>query len=182
MSRQVGGRGNNGSDLARGAGFAAAKGAGLIGVALIIGIVLLNVVDDGDLDQPDSNAAAATTTTTAPTTESSDATTPTSDDVPARTPAELAVLVLNGGAAQGAARSMDEALNVAGYTNTLEASDWPDREQDGNVVMCKAGLDQEAAALATAVGEGTPVEAFAEPAPPGSESADCVVVVGAAAA
>ena len=48
MSRQPPGRGNgpnNGGAVARGAGYAAAKGAGLIGVAVIIGIVLLNVVE-----------------------------------------------------------------------------------------------------------------------------------------
>jgi hypothetical protein len=46
--------------------------------------------------------------------------------------------------------------------------------------MCKSGLDQEAAALATAVGEGTPVQPFADPAPPGSGNSNCVVVVGKA--
>ncbi len=45
MSRQPP-RGNNSNNVARGAGFAAAKGAGLIGVAILIGVVLLNVVDN----------------------------------------------------------------------------------------------------------------------------------------
>jgi hypothetical protein len=184
MSRQTGGR-SNGSTVARGAGFAAAKGAGLIGLAVIIGIVLLNVVDDGDTNQNGSAAEpGATTTTTAAASDSTEPTTDTTaDSVPAKTPAELVVLVLNGGAPQGSAREMSDNLRLAGYTNQpQQASDWADREQTGNVVMCKAGLDQEAAALATAVGEGTPVEAFADPPPPGSESSDCVVVVGTPAA
>ena len=110
MSRpQTPGRGNgrgNGGTVARGAGFAAAKGAGLIGLAVLIGIVLLNVVDDGSTKDSNSNSGStgATTTTTAAATEST--TTPTSDKVPAKTPAELSVLVLNSGAPQGAARTM----------------------------------------------------------------------------
>jgi membrane peptidoglycan carboxypeptidase len=180
MSRQTGGRGN-GNTVARGASFAAAKGAGLIAVAVIIGVVLLNVVDDGDTNQASngSGSGSETTTTNAGVTETTEATTDTTaDSVPAKTPAELSVLVLNGGAPQGSAKEMSDNLKLSGYTNQLQAADWAGRQQAGNVVMCKAGLDQEAAALATAVGEGTPVEAFADPAPPGSETADCVVVVG----
>jgi hypothetical protein len=181
MSRQPGGR-NNGNTVARGASFAAAKGAGLIALAVLIGVVLLNVVDDGDTNQGSNGSDSTTETTTTTVAGSTDTTEPTTettaDAVPAKTPAELSVLVLNGGAPQGAAREMSDNLKLSEYTNQLQPSDWAGREQAGNLVMCKAGLDQEAAALATAVGEGTPVEPFADPAPPGSETADCVVVVG----
>ena len=167
--------------MARGASFAAAKGAGLIALAVILGVVLLNVVDDGDTNQGSngSGSSSETTATTAGATDTTEATTETTaDSVPAKTPAELSVLVLNGGAPQGSAKEMSDNLKLSGYTHQGPPADWAGRQQAGNVVMCKAGLDQEAAALATAVGEGTPVEAFADPAPPGSESADCVVVVG----
>jgi len=180
MSRQTGGRGN-GNTVARGASFAAAKGAGLIALAVIIGVVLLNVVDDGDTNQGSngSGSSSETTASTAGATDTTKATTETTaDSVPAKTPAELSVLVLNGGAPQGSAKEMSDNLKLSGYTNQGQPADWAGRQQAGNVVMCKAGLDQEAAALATAVGEGTPVEPFADPAPPGSGSADCVVVVG----
>ncbi|MGH8978768.1 MAG: LytR C-terminal domain-containing protein [Acidimicrobiia bacterium] len=178
MSRQTGGR-SDGNSVARGAGFAAAKGAGLIGLAVIIGIVLLNVVDDGDTNQDAAGSdSTVTTTTTVAGTAPTEPTTDTTDAVPAKTPAELVVLVLNGGAPQGTAKEMSDNLKLSEYTNQLQPSDWADRAQAGNLVMCKSGLDQEAAALATAVGEGTPVEPFSEPAPPGSETADCVVVVG----
>ena len=101
--------------------------------------------------------------------------------MPAKTPAELSVLVLNSGAPQGAARTMSENLKLQQYTNQLQPSDWSGHTETGNVVYCKTGLDQEAAALATAVGSGTPVKAFPSPAPPGSDGADCVVAVGKAA-
>ncbi len=100
-----------------------------------------------------------------------------------KTPAELVVFVVNGGAPQGAAGTMADSLKVDGYTNQPKgAADWIDHSQAGNTVMCRAGLDQEAAALATAVGDGAPVpvEAMVEPPPTGSEPTDdCVVVVGA---
>jgi LytR cell envelope-related transcriptional attenuator len=181
MSRQVSGRGNgrgNGGNVARGAGFAAAKGAALIGVAVVIGIVLLNVVDDGSNGPASDTATGATTTTTAAPSTTKPSTATTADTVPAKTPAELAVLVLNGGAPGGAAASKSNDLKLKGYTNELPPADWSGKTQTGNVVMCKPGLDQEAAALATAVGQGTPVQAFPDPAPPGSGNADCVVVVG----
>jgi hypothetical protein len=181
MSRLSPGRGNgrgNGSSVAAGAGFAAAKGAGLIGLAVIIGIVLLNVVDDGSKGSANNAKPSATTTSVSETTRATTST--TVDKVPAKTPAELSVLVLNGGAPQGTAKNMADDLKVKGYTNSLPPSDWSGHQQTGNVVMCKSGLDQEAAALATAVGEGTPVQPFANPAPPGSGNADCVVVVGKA--
>jgi hypothetical protein len=73
---------------------------------------------------------------------------------------------------------MSDALQVAGYTNQGEPTDWPDHEQTGNLVMCREGLDQEATALAVAVGSGTLVEAFADPPPPGSDEFNCVVVGG----
>ena len=88
--------------------------------------------------------------------------------------------MLNGGAPQGSARSMADALQQAGYTNQGEPSDWTDREQTGNVVLCRAEFTREAAALAVAVGSAT-VEEFPDPAPPGADEFNCVVVVGAAA-
>ncbi|MGQ0823481.1 MAG: LytR C-terminal domain-containing protein [Actinomycetota bacterium] len=181
MSRQMGPRAN-GNPVARGAGTAAAKGAGLILLAVVIGIVLLNVVDkDGDVDAgaPVPDAETETTTTVAGTEPTAP---PDGEDAgPVQTPEELAVLVLNGGAPTGSAGTMRDALRNAGYLNTLPPGDW-DVNQTGNTVLCRAGLEREAAALATAVGTGTTTAAFPEEAPTGSEDADCVVVVGAAAA
>jgi hypothetical protein len=177
----MGGRGNGGGSnaVARGAGFAAAKGAGLIALAVIIGIVLLNVVDDGSVKSDASSSSDTTTPSTAASTDSTgETTTPTSDEVPPKTPSELTVLVLNGGAPPRSAKAMSDALRLKDYTNQLEPADWQDHTQTGNTVMCKAGLDEEGAALAIAVGTATKVE-FPDPPPPGSDTADCVVVVGA---
>ena len=112
---------------------------------------------------------------------------PTSEETPNTTgeelgpvtpPSELAVLSLNGGAPGGAAASMRDQLINAGYTNQLEPGD-TDPDQTGNTVMCRAGLEREAEALAGAVGGGATVVDFPDPAPTGSDDADCVVIVGA---
>jgi hypothetical protein len=178
----MGGRTNGGGNVAKGAGFAAAKGAALIGLAVVIGIVLLQVVDDGS-DGPAASSpdeTETTTTTAAPDDgEDTDETTPDTSAAEL-SPEQLTVLVLNGGAQQGAARAMSDALKQVGYTNQGEPSDWPDRDQTGNVVLCRAELTREAAALAVAVGSAT-VEDFPDPAPPGADEFNCVVVVGAAA-
>ena len=109
MSRQSPGR-NNTNNLARGAGFAAAKGAGLIAIAILIGIVLLNVVDTGEDVNPDTDSGSDTTETTVSetTAPTGDTTVPPEDTTPPKTPAELVVFVVNGGAPQGAAGTMSK--------------------------------------------------------------------------
>jgi len=170
----------DGSAVARTAGFAAAKGAGLIAVAVIVGVLLLQIVDDGSTG-PIGNAgdASAATTTTAKK-PASDKTTTTLDltMAPAKTADQVRVLVLNGGAAAGSAGTLSEALKAKGYTNQEPAND-DTAKRSGNVVHCRAGLEREASALAVAVGDGTPVEPFPDPAPAHSAAADCVVITGA---
>jgi len=94
--------GSSNGDVARGASFAAAKGALLIGLAVVIGIVLLQQVDAGT-KRPVGAATTTTkpktkpkTTTTAP---SVGATTTTVASPPTKSPAQLRIIVLNGGAA-----------------------------------------------------------------------------------
>jgi len=179
MSRQGGGRGSNGGGVARGASFAAAKGFILIALAVIIGIVLLNVYDDGGVSEPGAESPAPTTE--APDgTSGGESTTTTTAAGPPRARQELSIVVLNGGAPAGSAGDMSDALKQVGYTNQLRPSDWNGRDEPGNAVLCREGLDREAATLASAVGGEARVEAFPDPAPPSSEGADCVVVVGPA--
>ncbi len=164
-----------------------AKGALLIGLAVIIGIVLLQQVDNG---KP-STVATTTPTTAKPKTtttvhRATATTTPptTAALAPEKTADQLRVIVLNGGAPAGAARDMSSTLKTKGYTNQADANNWADHSQQGNSVMCNAGLDREAASLAGAVGNGSavPVQPVPTPAPPfadGPPKVDCFVVVGA---
>jgi hypothetical protein len=177
--------GGNSGDAAR-AGFAAGKGALLIALAVIVGIILLK-------QMPDDKKSAASTTT--PTTKAQPKTTTTvkkpstpTSTVPqaaVKTPAELRVIVLNGGAPAGAAGTMSTSLKQKNYTNQATASNWSGKSQKGNAVTCKPGLNREATALATTVGGASPVPVSAWPTPPppdtdGPPPVDCVVVVGSA--
>lgn len=158
----------------RTAAFSAARGALLVGLAVIIGIVLLQVIDDGTTGPigdggTSSNGSSATTS-------SGGGTTSTTAATPEKTPAEVAVLVLNGSGRAGAARAMTDSLKAKGY-QTLTPADAEGRT--GTVVYFKADLERECTTVATAVGGNPTVEPIPDPAPPGSENASCVVILGA---
>ena len=180
MSRQQRGNGG-GSEVARGAGYAAFLGAGLIAVAVVIGVVLLQIGDKND--NGPAGAAKPTSTTTTTTTKPKTTTTrphPT-QTTPERAPNAVSVIVLNGGAASGKAGDMDAYLKTKGYTNQGVPTDWTGHRQTGNSVYCRAGLDREGVALAVAVGPGVKlIIPYPVPGPPSSASHDCVVVIGAA--
>ena len=85
-------RTGKGVGFGRSVAFSAARGAGLIGLAVIIGIVLLQVIDDGTSgpigDGGSSAAAGGTTNTTAATSASSStSTTTTTAATPVKPPA-----------------------------------------------------------------------------------------------
>jgi hypothetical protein len=171
---------------ARPASFNFAKGAVVIVLAIVVSVVLLQTVHNGTAKSaattPPTTVKPHTTVTTVPATTATTATTVPAG--PLKTPDQLRVLVLNGGAPAGSAKSMSQTLSQKGYTNQADANTWTGHAQTGNTVLCRAGLDREATALATTVGGGTPVPtpAFPNPAPPfsaGPPPADCVVVVGA---
>jgi LytR cell envelope-related transcriptional attenuator len=175
-------RGGGSGDVARGAGYAALLGALLIAVAVVIGIVLLQIGDNND-NGPARTAGKKTTTTKKHTTTTKKANSnPTASTTPtARKPSEVRVIVLNGGAAAGKAGDMTDALRLKGYTNIGKANDWTGHGQTGNLVTCRANFEREGTALAIQVGAGTKTAfPYPTPPPPFSSDYDCVVVVGAA--
>jgi hypothetical protein len=177
MNRPSGGNG----EFARGASAAAAKGAALIGLAVIVGVFLLQRVDTSNAGSPSARVPATTAKTTTTLRKPAATTTSTTQpSTPVKTPDQLKVLVLNGGAPTGAAKNLRTALQQVGYTNQPQASTWTGHTQTGKTVMCKVGLAREAVALSqqTAL-QGSKVVPFPTPAPPSSDAVDCVVVVGA---
>jgi hypothetical protein len=168
----IGGRGGSGVN-------SAVRGAGLVGLAVVLGIVLLQVIDKG----PVGNGATAAhksqaTTTPTPTSaaapaSSQPATTAKAGNAKPR--AEVRVLVFNAGAASGAAGNMTNKLRSLGYQLAPPANT---NARKGTAVQCTQGLDKEAAQLQGDVGAGTTVEPFANPALPGTENVNCVVLVG----
>lgn len=144
----------------------AARGAALIGVAVVIGIVLLQVVDSGGggtggSATPPTNGNGDTTSTTAPDS--------------GRPPQEVRVLVQNGSGVAMAAATKANELRGLGYAiaGTGNAA-----VQQGNTVACLSGFESEAEALAKQVGSGTTVTAFPSPVPAGAEATDCIVIIG----
>jgi LytR cell envelope-related transcriptional attenuator len=181
MSRHQGG-GNGGGEVARGAGYAALLGAVLIGVAVVIGIVLLQIGNRNDNGPASAttNTTPRHTTTTRPTTRTTAHRSVTSSTAAARPPSAVNLIVLNGGAAAGKAGAMSDALKVKGYTNQGSATDWPGHHQSGRSVYCRAGLEREGRVLAAAVGPNAKLHIpYPSNGPPNSSSRDCVVVVGA---
>jgi hypothetical protein len=173
-------RTGKGVGFGRSVAFSAARGALLIGVAVIIGIVLLQVIDDGTsgpIGDGGSVSAGGTTDTTGATgsTGDSGSTTTTTAATPVKPPAEVAVLVLNGSGRPGAATSQSNALKSKGY-QTLVPADAPERT--GNIVYFASGLDRECTTVAASVDGAPKVEAMPTPPPTGSETASCVVILG----
>jgi hypothetical protein len=171
---------------ARPASFNLGKGAVLIVLAIVVSVVLLQTVHNSSAKPaattpPTTVKPSHPTSTTVPTSATTTATTAPAG--PVKTPDVLRILVLNGGGPAGAAGTMTRNLAQKGYTNHADANTWTGHSQKGNTVLCRAGLDREATALATTVGGGTPVPTppFPDPPPPfsaGPPPADCVVVVG----
>jgi len=143
----------------------AARGAVLIGVAVVIGIVLLQVVDNGGggggVAPPVTNETDGSTTST------------TGDD--GRPPSEVSVLVLNASGVANAAAERANFLRGLGYgiAGTGNAE-----QRAGSAVACQSGFEKEADALARSLGAGYAVETYPEPPPAGSENANCIVTLG----
>ncbi len=177
MSQQRG----SGGEVARGAGYAALLGAMLIGVAVIIGVVLLQIGDRNTNGLP----AKSHTTTSKPKTH-----TPTTrhrrggitpHTGPVKAPSAVSVVVLNGGAPSGQAGRVSEALKLKGYTSQPNsANTWQGHHQTGTTVDCRSGLRREGNALVAALGSNAVLHVpFPSPAPPYSSGLDCAVIVGA---
>jgi hypothetical protein len=149
----------------------AARGAILIGVAMVIGIVLLQIVDNGGGggsfgvgSTSDDGKTGRTTTTT----------------VGGRPVQEVAVLVLNGtGVSQAAATEANKLRGlgyaIAGTGNTPV--------QTGTTIGCREGYEKEAEQLAATIDPsgGATIVPFPEPAPADSDTASCIVFIGKAA-
>jgi hypothetical protein len=90
-------------------------------------------------------------------------------------PAQVAVLVLNGSGRAGAATAESNTLKAKGY-QTLVPTDAAARS--GNIVYFKPGYDRECTTVAASVDGAPKVEPIPTPAPTGSDTANCVVILG----
>lgn len=149
----------------------AARGAVLVGVAVVLGILLLQVVNDSG---GSGGSGASPTPATSNTSSGTTATTrPVGGGRPA---AQVKVFVQNASGVSGAAAAKANVLRGLGYAivGTGNAA----TPVTGTVVGCKTGFSKEADTLAKALGVGVTVGAYPTPAPPNSASADCIVTIG----
>ena len=147
------------------------RGAVLIGLAVIVGVIGLQVIDDSGRSGPSSPAV---------TTPGSATTTPAaSTAAPAklRPASQVRVKVYNASAVQGRAGAMTDKLKGEGYNTqtpgTLATT------TTGTQVQCRAGFEKEAVVLATfGIGNGATVQPFPKNPPAGAGDADCLVILG----
>ena len=170
-----GGRGASGGSSA------GAKGAFLLVVAAILGIVLLQAFDtdfDGgagvgvDVGDTTIPSGGVTDTTVPGVTPTSPAT------IPARAPGDVSVLVANGTGIRGLGSQTADQLKTLGY-NTLTAVD-ATKPLDVTSVQYAEGYETEAKAIALSLGlPGTAVQALNSPAVPDTQGANIIVLLGA---
>jgi hypothetical protein len=146
----------------------AARGGILIGVAVVIGIVLLQVVGDGSVGPGsttvvnDDNGDTVTTTTVSG----------------ARPPQEVGVAVFNASGVSQAAATSSNVLRGLGYL--IQKVGNAAGTQPGTTIACQLGYEAEAAQLAALpdFAGATIIEYPAAP-PAGAELANCIITLGA---
>ena len=153
-----------------------ARGTGLIAVALVIGIVLLQWSDTAT----DAAAGGAPPPAGTPLALPAESTTTTVTTAPAgpKAPADLAVLVLNATGKNAQAKPLSDRLAVVGY-RTLTPGNATRRDE--SVALCRPGLEEEATALVAATGLPATIGVLDESAAAGMDGAadaDCVVIIG----
>jgi hypothetical protein len=172
----------------------AVRGAVLVGLAVIAGIVGLQILDDSNpgsgSSTPVVNTAAPVTTTGttgstvattgAPATTVAGNTTATTAPKKLRSPGNVKVKVYNASGVPGVAQAMTDRLKAAGY-NTLDPANL-DKTRTGSVVTCRSGFENEGKLVALfQVKNGATYETFPNDPPAGSGDADCLVILGKAA-
>jgi hypothetical protein len=155
----------------RSAGGAAARGAGLLLVAVVLGILLLRSgggdpysrsVQTGSLPSPALTSLPTATTVT----------------VPVRSPADVKMLPVNGTTTANAAGATGAKLKAAGY-NVLAATNTT-RQATASNVFYEAGYEREARVAAQLLGlPDTAVQPMPTPPPVAdTRGANLIVVVG----
>jgi hypothetical protein len=165
-----------------------ARGAVLVVVAVLVGLFLLRngldtseVVtasrDDSSSDSGDTSDGGADEGSDEAT---DDGTETTEDTTPAaRPPAEVPTIVLNGSGVSGAAGSYSEVLASLGYQLTKPTGGNAATNVPSTQVLYAEGFEQEAMAVAVAIGAPSLVPALlTEPSPGDIVGASVVVVLG----
>jgi hypothetical protein len=154
---------------------AGARGAIVVGLAVIIGIVGLQILDDSG---PSSSGGASVATTIA----GGGTTLPggTSTTTPVRKASEVRVKVYNASGVQGTAQTLTDKLRAQGY-NMQTPANLSGGTHTGTVVQCVPGFQREGTLLAGfGIGNGATIQPYPKDPPSGASDADCIVTIGTA--
>ncbi len=166
-------RGDGGSSSSSGLS-PAARGAILVGLAVILGIVGLQILDDSGPASGSSDATITTIVGSTATTGGTSSTTPT-----IKPNSAVKVKVYNASGVQGRAQILTDQLKAAGYNMQAPAN--LSSERAGTSVSCVKGFKNEGTLLAAyGVGDGATFEAYPANPPDGASEADCIVIIGTA--
>lgn len=162
-----------------------ARGAALVVVAVLLGLVLLrNGLDTSEVVTSTPQDSSSDGASDGASDEGSDQGTDAVDEattttLAVRSPAEVTVVVLNGTSVGGAAGKYSTAIGTAGY-QMGEPADAPTKIPATQVFFTE-GYEREAAAVALAAGAPATLTPALLPTPPPGEvgAANVVVVVGA---
>lgn len=174
-----------GGSFARSAGGAAARGALLVGVAVLLGLVLLRSALDADDGVAAITGSERTTTTTVagsgtdPGSQPGDGSTTVVPVPVVRDRAEVQVLVANGSGLRGAAGRQSEQLTTLNYT-VLPATDASSGDYVDSEIHYVEGYEAEAVRLANDVAlTSEKVVPLAVPAPvANTQGAHLILVLG----
>ena len=139
----------------------------MIGLAVILGIVGLQILDDSG-----NGSSDATVTTPSITSGGTGATVTT---LAVRPNNEVRVKVYNASGVQGKAQTLTDSLRTKNYN--MQAPATLDKEREGTVVECVPGFEREATVLALL---GATVAEYPPDPPEGASEADCLVIIGTA--
>jgi hypothetical protein len=145
----------------------AARGAVLVGAAIVIGIVLLQVVHDSGTPSAGGRTPVSGSTTTTTTTKGTTSSTAATKSA--------TVTVLNGSGVSGAATARANDLRGLGYA--IKATTNAATTQTGTTVVCKTGDQSVADTIAKHIGPTTTASTTAA-MPATAAGADCAVTVG----
>ncbi len=147
------------------------RGAVLVGLAVIVGIIGLQILDDSGSG---SSVTAATSETSAPTT-----TTATGQASKPHPPGEVSIKVYNASDVQGAGQQLSDKLKTYRYNMLAPAN--LNSTRKGTVVQCRSGYDGDGAVIAGfGIGNGATAGPFPSSPPDGADKANCIVIVGTA--
>lgn len=153
-----------------------ARGIVLVVVAVLIGLFLLrNGIDTSVTTSAGPSSTDGGASSDAGTDSGTDGT--TSSTIGLRSPVDVPTIVLNGSGVSGAAKKYSVALQNKGYNLTNPDGDNATNATDLTQVLYAPGFEQEAAAVAIAVGAPTTSVAPLGTTTPGTTAGASVIVV-----